>query len=73
MREVNQRLDNTGYPICLFENTLGGIAHFVGIVFIRQILRKTRDAGNRIANFVGDTRRQATNGSQTLTVQQFAL
>ncbi|MNX23912.1 hypothetical protein D3C86_539250 [compost metagenome] len=72
--EAHQRLDNARDAFGLFENLSADFRQLaVVFTFFAQVLRKTSDAGDRVADFVSHTRRETTNAGQTLGVHQFVF
>ena len=73
MGKIDQRFHDTGHPLGLLENVLGHVTNFLGVVFILQVLRQAGDAGDRVADFVGDAGGQSTDRGQPFVVQQLLL
>ena len=69
VREVHQRLHDTGYAPGLLENILGHVANFPGVGFILQILCQAGDTSDGVADFVGHACCEAADRGQALVMQ----
>ncbi|MNP12064.1 hypothetical protein D3C76_1042830 [compost metagenome] len=74
MGEAHQRLHDARDPLGLFENLSADFLEFaVAFAFLAQVLRQAGDAGDRVADLVGDAGGQAADGSQALGVDQLVF
>ncbi len=68
--KAHQGLDNVGNATGLLQNLINALLDQRRVLLIAQVLRQAGDPGDRVADFVGDTGREATDGGEALGMGQ---